>query len=65
MPASLKERIAADLNAVTADPAFRARAIAVGTAPRSGTPTAFAAAIEEQRGKIAAIHQASAKPPAQ
>jgi len=65
MPASLKERIAADLNAVTADPTFRARAIAVGTAPRSGTPTAFAAAIEEQRGKIAAIHQASAKPPAQ
>jgi tripartite-type tricarboxylate transporter receptor subunit TctC len=65
MPASLKERIAADLNAVTADPAFRARAIAVGTAPRSGTPTAFAAAIEEQRGKIAAIHQAGAKPPAQ
>jgi tripartite-type tricarboxylate transporter receptor subunit TctC len=65
MPASLKERIATDLNAVTADPAFRARAIAVGTAPRSGTPAAFAAAIEEQRGKIAAIHQASGKPPAQ
>ena len=65
MPASLKERIAADLNAVTADPAFRARAIAVGTAPRSGTPAAFAEAIEEQRGKIAAIHQASGKPPAQ
>jgi tripartite-type tricarboxylate transporter receptor subunit TctC len=65
MPVSLKERIATDLNAVTADPAFRARAIAVGTAPRSGTPAAFAAAIEEQRAKIAAIHQASAKSPAQ
>jgi len=65
MSASLKERIAADLNAVTADPALRARAIAVGTAPRSGTPAAFAAAIEEQRRKIAAIHQASGKPPAQ
>ena len=65
MPASLKERIATDLNAVTADPAFRARAIAVGTAPRGGTPAAFAAAIEEQRGKIAAIHQASGKSPAQ
>ena len=65
MPASLKERIATDLNAITADPAFRARAIAVGTAPRGGTPAAFAAAIEEQRAKIAAIHQASAKSPAQ
>ena len=65
MPVSLKERIAADLNAITADPAFRARAIAVGTAPRSGTPAAFAAAIEEQRAKIAAIHQASGKSPAQ
>ena len=65
MPASLKERIATDLNAITADPAFRARAIAVGTAPRGGTPAAFASAIEEQRGKIAAIHQASAKSPAQ
>jgi tripartite-type tricarboxylate transporter receptor subunit TctC len=65
MPVSLKERIAADLNAITADPAFRARAIAVGTAPRSGTPAAFAAAIEEQRAQIAAIHQASGKSPAQ
>lgn len=65
MPASLKERIATDLNAITGDPAFRARAIAVGTAPRGGTPAAFAAAIEEQRAKIAAIHQASAKSPAQ
>jgi tripartite-type tricarboxylate transporter receptor subunit TctC len=65
MPASLKERIATDLNAITADPAFRARAIAVGTAPRGGTPAAFAAAIEQQRAKIAAIHQASAKSPAQ
>lgn len=64
MPASLKERIATDLNAITGDPAFRARAIAVGTAPRGGTPAAFASAIEEQRGKIAAIHQASAKSPA-
>ncbi len=63
--ASLKERIAADLNAITADPAFRSRAIAVGTAPRGGTPAEFTAAIEEQRGKIAAIHQATQKKPAQ
>src|SRR5712692_7606578 len=63
--ASLKERIAADLNAITADPAFRSRAIAVGTAPRGGTPAEFTAAIEEQRGKIAAIHQATQKKPPQ
>jgi tripartite-type tricarboxylate transporter receptor subunit TctC len=63
--ASLKERIAADLNAITADPAFRTRAIAVGTAPRGGTPAEFTAAIEEQRGKIAAIHQATQKKPPQ
>ena len=65
MPVRLKERIATDPHAIIADPAFRARAIAVGTAPRSGTPEEFAAAIEEQRAKIAAIHQASGKSPAQ
>jgi tripartite-type tricarboxylate transporter receptor subunit TctC len=65
MPADLKERIAADLNAITADPAFRARATGVGTAPRGGTPAEFAAAIEEQRGKIATIHHATQKKPAQ
>jgi tripartite-type tricarboxylate transporter receptor subunit TctC len=64
MPANLKARIAADLNAISADPVFRARAIGVGTLPRSGTPAEFAAMIEAQRAKIAAIHQASAKPPA-
>ena len=65
MPATLKEQIAADLNAITADPTFRAQVIAVGTAPRGGTPTEFAAAIEEQRAKIAAIHRATEKKPAQ
>lgn len=65
MPAALKQRIAADLNDITADPAFRARAIAVGTAPRGGTPIEFAAAIEDQRAKIAAIHRAAEKLPAQ
>jgi tripartite-type tricarboxylate transporter receptor subunit TctC len=65
MPAQIKERIAADLRAVVADPAFRARVTGVGTAPRTGTPEEFAAAIEDQRAKIAAIHQASDKKPAQ
>jgi tripartite-type tricarboxylate transporter receptor subunit TctC len=62
MPPALKERIAADVNAVTTDPAVRARLISIGVAPRTGTPAEFAAAIEAQRSKIAAIHQsASAK----
>jgi tripartite-type tricarboxylate transporter receptor subunit TctC len=65
MPAEIKARIATDTRAIIADPAFRARVIGVGTAPRLGTPEEFAAAIEEQRAKIAAIHQGSDKKPAQ
>jgi tripartite-type tricarboxylate transporter receptor subunit TctC len=61
MTAEIKRRIAADVTAIVADPAFRARAESVGTAPRTGTPEEFAAAIEEQRAKIAAIHEATAK----
>jgi tripartite-type tricarboxylate transporter receptor subunit TctC len=64
-PAEVKARIAADIRAIIADPAFRARVIAVGTAPRLGTSEEFAAAIEEQRARIAAIHQSSDKKPAQ
>ena len=65
MPAEIKTRIATDTRAIIADPAFRARVIGVGTAPRLGTPEEFAAAIEQQRTRIAAIHQASDKKPAQ
>jgi len=65
MPAEVKSRMTADVSAIIAEPAFRARVVAVGTAPRLGTPEEFAAAIEEQRAKITAIHQASDKRPAQ
>ena len=61
MTAEIKRRIVTDVSAIVADPAFRARAESVGTAPRKGTPEEFAAAIEEQRAKIAAIHVATAK----
>jgi len=64
-PADTKARITADIRGIIADPAFRARVIGVGTAPRPGTGEEFAAAIAEQRAKIAAIHQASDKKPAQ
>jgi tripartite-type tricarboxylate transporter receptor subunit TctC len=62
MPAYVSERIARDVQAVAADPAFRSRLIAGGTVSRSGTTQEFAAAIEEQRDRIAAIHRAFAKP---
>src|SRR5499427_5965063 len=55
MPGEIKTRVATDTRAIIADPAFRARVIGVGTAPRLGTPEEFAAAIEEQRARIAAI----------
>jgi hypothetical protein len=62
MPPYVRERIVRDVQAVAADPAFRSRLIAGGTVSRSGTSEEFAAAIAEQRQKIAAIHRAFAKP---
>jgi tripartite-type tricarboxylate transporter receptor subunit TctC len=62
MPAVLKQRIAADVRAVGADPAIGARIASAGSLVRLGGPTEFAAAIEEQRAKIAAIHDTVAKP---
>jgi tripartite-type tricarboxylate transporter receptor subunit TctC len=56
----IRDRIAADFATIGAEPAFRARVIGVGTAPRSGTPQEFATAIAEQRAKIAAIHATQA-----
>ena len=62
MPADLKQRIAADVRAVGADPAIRARIASAGSLVRLGGPAEFAAAIEEQRAKIAAIDDTVAKP---
>jgi tripartite-type tricarboxylate transporter receptor subunit TctC len=61
MPTEIRRRVIADVATIVADPAFRTRVIGVGTAPRSGTPEEFAAAIEEQRARITAIHEATAK----
>jgi tripartite-type tricarboxylate transporter receptor subunit TctC len=62
MPKDTSERIVQDVQAVAADAAFRARFVAGGTVSRTGTSEEFAAAIEEQRRKIAAIHRAIVKP---
>ena len=64
-PAEIRQRIAGDVRTVIADPAFRARVIGIGTVPRTGTAEEFLAAIEEQRAKIAAIHQTAPPKPAQ
>jgi tripartite-type tricarboxylate transporter receptor subunit TctC len=62
MPAEIRQRVVTDVAAIVADPDFRARVLKVGTAPRSGTPEEFAAAINAQREQVAAIHKATAKP---
>jgi tripartite-type tricarboxylate transporter receptor subunit TctC len=63
IPAEIQNRISTDVQAITSDPAFRSRVATAGSAARSGTPAEFAAAIEEQRVKIAAIHK-TIQPPA-
>jgi tripartite-type tricarboxylate transporter receptor subunit TctC len=62
MPIDIRERIVRDVQTIAADPAFRSRVAAGGTVSRSGTSAEFAAAIEEQRSKIAVIHRAFARP---
>jgi tripartite-type tricarboxylate transporter receptor subunit TctC len=64
MPAELKERIAADARAVGRDPAVGAKLSSVGASLRTGTAADFVAAIEEQRGKIAAIVRSTGAKPA-
>ena len=58
----LKERIAVDVRAVGADPGISARVKDLGSVVHVDTPKGFTAAIEEQRAKIAAIHQMMMRP---
>ena len=55
---SLKARIAADVRAIASDPAVAERLKPTGATMRPGTAADFAAAIEEQRAKVAAVAQA-------
>jgi len=55
MPADLKERISADVRTVAADPSIVERVASIGSVLRVGTPADFAASIDTQRAKIAAI----------
>jgi tripartite-type tricarboxylate transporter receptor subunit TctC len=55
MPSGLRDRIAADVRAVAENPAVSDRLPAIGIVARGSTPGQFAAAIEEQRVKVASI----------
>jgi tripartite-type tricarboxylate transporter receptor subunit TctC len=65
MPADLRERIAADIRAAGGDPALAATLTAAGVAVRTSTPADFAAAIEDERARVAAIAQAVGVKPTQ
>jgi tripartite-type tricarboxylate transporter receptor subunit TctC len=54
---AMRERIAADLRAVAADPAIAARLAPLGQVLNVTTPADYEAAIEDQRAKVAAIAQ--------
>ena len=55
MAEALRERIAADIKAVAADPMIAARLITTGQVVSPGRPAEFAASIDAQRATIAAI----------
>jgi tripartite-type tricarboxylate transporter receptor subunit TctC len=63
IPDGLKARIAADVRAIAADPAVAERLKPTGATMRPGDGAAFAAAIEEQRAKVAAVAQAGVAEP--
>ena len=55
MPVELRERIAADMRAVAADPTVQERLGGAGQAARAGTPAELLADIEQARVRIADI----------
>ena len=54
MAATIRERIAADVGAVLAEPAVASRLTAIGAVVSPGSAAEFAASMEEQRAKLAA-----------
>lgn len=62
MPDALKDRIAADVHAIAADPAVVERLKPTGALMRPGTSAEFAAAIQQQRAQVAAVAQMLIKP---
>jgi tripartite-type tricarboxylate transporter receptor subunit TctC len=58
MASALRERIAADIRTVAADPYIEQRLVATGQILNPGTAAEFGAAIEEQKSKLAGIAKA-------
>jgi tripartite-type tricarboxylate transporter receptor subunit TctC len=58
MAGELRERIAADMRTVAADPGIEPRLIQTGQVLNPGGSAEFAAAIEDQTSKLAAIAKA-------
>ena len=65
MSAELRERIAADIIAVSRDPTVRAKLNASAQTPNPGGPKEFAESIARQRERIAIIAKAVGIPPKQ
>jgi tripartite-type tricarboxylate transporter receptor subunit TctC len=55
MPDKLRESIAADFHAVSADPVVAARLASIGTIMDIRGPAAFSKSVQEQRDKLAAL----------
>ncbi len=53
MPASLVDKISADVRWAGADPEIARKLAGAGIAVRTSTPTEFAAAIERERSAVA------------
>jgi tripartite-type tricarboxylate transporter receptor subunit TctC len=65
MPLAVRERIAADIREIAADPAIMARLSQTGQVISPGTPAEFAAALADQRAAVAAIGKTLEIKPAQ
>ena len=65
MPLAVRERIAADIRGIIADPAIAARLTVTGQVVNPGTPQEFAAAIAEQRATVTEIGKTLGIKPAQ
>ena len=62
MPLEVASGWSTDVTEIVASPDFRARMLKVGTVPSPGTQAEFAAAIDNQRKQITAIHDAPQSP---
>ena len=65
MPLAVRDRIAADIRAIAAEPDVVARLSATGQVVNPGSPAEFAAALADQRAAVAAIGEILGIKPAQ